>query len=199
MGKTGISLDTALADFATAFAAGSDNFGAVEFRSPEPVVEPIPLGPILRHYYARLRLIDKPMVAGALHLGLFTLDQLETAQHGWRWVRDKGGPVTDNPTWNKHWIIIADRHGDAICVDDSTLDGVVWGSIMQRNFKIADDLGSFFQVMAQAITLESITFAYDVHDDDFNVYPNFLDAVHAVAVRVLGSEGAVGFKKFFFE
>lgn len=40
MGKTGISLDTALADFATAFAAGSDNFGTVEFRSPEPVVEP---------------------------------------------------------------------------------------------------------------------------------------------------------------
>lgn len=193
-----MSLDTVLKNFADAFATGSENSGTVEYRAPVPIVEPIQLGDILKDYYARLRLDDNPMVGGALLLILFSLDQVERAQHGWRWIRDKSGTVTDNPNWDKHWIIIADRHGDAIFVDDSTDEGVVFGSIMQRNFKIADDLASFFQVMAEAMTLEINTFAYDVRDDDFNFYPSFLDAVNAIALRVLGPDGAAGFMKFFF-
>jgi hypothetical protein len=193
-----MSLDTALNDFATAFAAGSDNFGTVEFRSPQPIVEPFPLGAILKGYYARLRLENKPQVAGAMQLRLWTLDELETAQHGWRWVRDKSGPATDNPNWNKHWIVIADRNGDAIFVDDSAPDGVVSGSIMQRNFKIADNLASFFEAMAAAILVEVNMFNYDVYDDDFNPKPDFLDEISAIARRLLGPDGEAGFMKFFF-
>jgi hypothetical protein len=191
-------LNDALKKFADAFAAGSGNFGTVEYRAPVKIDAPFPLGPVLADYFAMLRLADKPMVGGALLLGLFTLDQLEMALHGWRWVRHKGGPVTDNPTWDKHWIIIADRHGDAIFVDDSTSDGAVFGSIMQRNFKIADDLGSFFQVMAEAILVEVNTFNYEVYDDELNPLPSFLDEVSAIARRLLGPGGEAGFMKFFF-
>lgn len=138
------------------------------------------------------------MVGGEMLLMLFTLDELERAQHGWRWIRDKDGPVTDNPQWNPHWIIIADRDGDAIFVDDSTAEGEVWGSIMQRNFPISKDLASFFQVMAEAIPVEADTFGYDVLLDDCSPDPCFLDAVHASAVRNLGPDRAAGFMKFFF-
>jgi len=193
-----MSLDTALKNFADAFAAYSANFGTIEYRVFQPIVEPIPIGPALQEYFGRLRLSDKPQVGGRLLLMLFTLDDLETCQHGWRWIRKDGGPVIEDPTWNKHWIVIADRHGDAIVVDDSTAGGVVTGHIGSYKVKIADDLASFFQVMAEAITLEAGTFNYEVYDEDFNPIPEFLDAVSADARRVLGPDGEAGFMEFFF-
>jgi len=191
-------LDVALKNFADAFAASSENFGTIEYRAPQPFTEPIPFGPILKDYYARLRMSDTPQVGGKLLLMLFMLDELEAAQHGWRWVRDKDGPVTENPNWNKHWIVIADRNGDAIVVDDSTARGAVLGHIGPRNFKIAGDLASFFQVMAEAMMIEANTFNYEVLDEDFNHIPEFLDAVSAIALRVLGPDGEAGFMDFFF-
>lgn len=193
-----MSLETALHDFAEAFAGGSKNIGMVELRAPLAIAEPIPLGPVLKDYYARLRMSEKPQVGGALYLALFTLDQLERAQHGWRWVTDKDGTVKEEPGWNKHWVVVADRHGDAIIVDDSRPGGTVFGNIGSVNFKIADDLASFFQAMAQAMVIEVKTFDYEVYDDDFNPEPAFLDAMRAVALRELGAEGETGFMKFFF-
>jgi hypothetical protein len=64
--------------------------------------------------------------------------------------------------------------------------------------KIADDLASFFQVMAEAITLEAGTFNYEVYDEDFNPVPEFLGGVSAIARRVLGPDGEAGFMEFFF-
>jgi hypothetical protein len=64
--------------------------------------------------------------------------------------------------------------------------------------KIADDLAGFLQVMAEAMTLEASTFNYDVSDDEFNPIPEFLDAVSAIALRVLGPDGEAGFMEFFF-
>ncbi|MGW8391837.1 hypothetical protein [Pseudoduganella sp. HUAS MS19] len=193
-----MSLDVALKNFADAFAAGAENIGTVEYRAPQPIVEPIPLGAVLRDYYERLRFSDRPLVGGRLLLKLFPLDWLEAAQHGWRWVPSKSGPLTENPVWNKHWIVIADRNGDALVVDDSTASGVVTGHIGSFNVKIADDLASFFQVMAEAMTLEANTFNYDVLDDELNPMPDFLDEVRAIALRILGPDGAEGFMEFFF-
>jgi len=141
---------------------------------------------------------DIPVVGGRLMLMLSTLDDLETVLHGWRWIRNKDGLVVEDPSWNKHWIIIANRNGDAITVDDSTAGGVVTGHIGSFNVKIADDLAGFFQVMAEAMTLEAGTFNYEVFDDEFNPIPQFLDAVSAIALRVLGPDGEAGFMEFFF-
>lgn len=141
---------------------------------------------------------DAPQVGGELLLMLITLDELETCQHGWRWIRKNNGPVMEDPTWNKHWIVIANRNGNAIVVDDSTASGVVTGHIGPRNFKIAEDLASFFQVMTEAMTIEANTFNYETLDEDFNPIPEFLNAVSAVALRVLGPDGEAGFMDFFF-
>ena len=40
----------------------------------------------------------KPQVGGELQLRVFTLDDLETRQYGWRWIRKKNGPVVEDPT-----------------------------------------------------------------------------------------------------
>lgn len=72
------------------------------------------------------------------------------------------------------------------------------GHIGSYNVKIADDLASFFQVMAEAMTVEAITFNYDVLDDELSPIPEFLNAVSAIALRVLGPDGEAGFMEFFF-
>jgi hypothetical protein len=37
-----------------------------------------------------------------------------------------------------------------------------------------------------------------VYDEDFNPIPEFLDAISAIALRVLGPDGEAGFMEFFF-
>jgi hypothetical protein len=193
-----MQLDDALKNFADAFAAGSENTGTVEYRAPQQFTAPFPLGALLTDYFAKLRLADKPQVGGQLLLTLFMIDELKAAQHGWRWISQKGGPVTDNPVWNKSWVVIGDRHGDALVVDDSTVGGTVSGNIGPLNFKIADDLAGFLQTLAEAMTVEATTYDYEVLDDDCNPDPAFLDEVSAIARRVLGVDGEAGFMKFFF-
>ncbi|HEX8611644.1 MAG TPA: hypothetical protein VF800_10190 [Telluria sp.] len=193
-----MTLDTALKNFASAFVAGSKNIGTVQFRPPQPITEPIPLGAILRDYYAKMLLCNRPQVAGALQLRLWTLDELEVRQHGFRWISENGGSVIEDPRWNKHWIVIADRDGDAIVIDDSTADGAVYGVIGSYSCKISADLAGFFQSMAEAILVEVTTYDYEVYDDDFNPLPNFLNEMSAISRRVLGADGEAGFMKFFF-
>lgn len=194
-----MELDPALKNFASAFAAGTENSGIVQWRPPQPIVEPFPLGPIVKAYYARMQLDGRPMIGGALILDLWDLDMLETIQHGWRWVRDKGGPVTESPHWHKDRVIIAYRNGDAVSVDDSTPGGAVHGHIASYTCKIADDLASFFETMAEAMLVEATKYDYEVYDDDLNPLPAFLDDMRAIARRRLGPDGETGFMKFFFD
>ncbi|NHZ40542.1 hypothetical protein [Massilia aquatica] len=193
-----MTLDTALHHFAAAFAAGPDNAGTVRYHAPEAIVEPIPLGPIVREYYARMLLGGRPMVAGILILDLINLDDLETIQHEWGWMRDKSGREVIDPTWNHDRIVIAYRHGDAVSVDGGTPGGVVHGHIGSCTCKIANDLASFFQAMAEAMLVEAHTYDYEVRDEDCTPLPAFLDDMRAIARRVLGAECEAGFMEFFF-
>ena len=193
-----MTLDTALKNFAAAFAAGPQNSGTVQWRLPQPIAEPFPLGAIVRQYYAQMQLDGRPIIAGELLLQLWDLDDLETIQHEWGWMRDKSGRELVNPNWNHDRIVFAYRNGDAVSVDGGTPGGAVHGHIGSYTCKIADDLASFFQAMAEAMMVEVTTYAYEVHDDVFNPLPAFLDDMRAIARRVLGPDGEAGFMKFFF-
>lgn len=188
----------ALKNFANAFGAGAENTGTVEFVPEQPVNPPFDLGAVLTEYYSRLSLREQPQVGGQLLLTLFMLDELESAQRGWRWVSSDGGPAMDDPSWDKNRIVIADRNGDALAVDQTSVGGTVSGHIGPRAFTVADDLASFLQTMAEAMTVEATTFDYEVLDDDCNPDPRFLDEVSAIALRLLGPGGEAGFMKFFF-
>lgn len=72
------------------------------------------------------------------------------------------------------------------------------GHIGSYSVKVANDLASFFQVMAEAMVIEAATFNYEVYDGDFNPLPEFLSAVSAIALRVLGPDDEPGFMEFFF-
>lgn len=194
-----MELDTALHNFASAFAAAPDNVGAFQVRAPRPVAEPVALGAVLRDYYARVLLSDDAMVAGALQLDLYTLEVLEARQHGWRWVRGKDGALTESRHWDKHRIVIGERNGDAIAVDSSTPGGAVYGHTGSYSCMIAADLASFFQLMAEAMVVEAHTYDYEVYDDDDNPLPAFLDELRAIARRLLGPDGDAGFMTFFFD
>lgn len=165
---------------------------------PQPVAEPIPLGAILKEYYAKMEISANAQVSGLLLLHLFALDRIDSAQQGWRWVGAKDGTVTESPVWKRDWVVIADHHGDAIIVDHSSAGGMVFGAIGSHKFKIADDLASFFQAMAEAMLVEVNTYDYDVCDDDDNPLPAFLDEMSEIARRVLGPECEAGFMEFFF-
>lgn len=191
-------LDQALKSFADAFAAGAENTGAVVYGPAQHINPPFPIGAVLTEYYAKLTLREQPQVGGQLLLSLFMFEELESAQSGWRWVSRNGGPVTDDPSWDKNRIVIADRNGDALAVDQTSATGTVSGHIGPLGFKVADDLASFLQTMAEAMTVEATTFDYEVLDDDCNPDPRFLDEVSAIARRLLGPGGEAGFMKFFF-
>ena len=51
--------------------------------------------------------------------------------------------------------------------------------------------------MAEAMTVEA-SINYEVLDEDFSPISGFLNAVSAVALRVLGPDGEAGFMEFFF-
>lgn len=192
-------LETALKEFSTVFNETEGNFGIVQYRDAILIDEPIPLGDALKEYYSRLLLENKPAIGHKFHLRLITLNELIGAQSGWLWVTDKSGKTIKNDQWKSSWVIVADRNGDAIFVDTESPTGAIYGSIQQRNFLIAKDLGDFFYTIAECMIVERDKFGYEVMDDDFNVVEPFLVEVRRIAEKNLGVEGQLSFMKFFFE
>lgn len=194
-----MNLAQSLKDFADAFNTGDGNFGVVQYREPIAITEPFPLGNALKEYYSRLHLEDNPESGKKMHLTLFSLMEIVGAQHGWRWIRDKLGQEQENPDWKRTWVIIADRNGDAIFVDVESENGAVYGSIQQRNFLIANNLGDFWGAVAECMNVEKNKYNYEVMDDNFNVIKPFLDDVRTIAEKNLGQDYSNGYMRFFFE
>jgi hypothetical protein len=192
-----MDLKASLTKFVEIFHQSQENLGNVEILEPPIKIQPpFPLNSELVEYFSILRL-DEPIIGGQFHLTLVSLDQLETAQQGWRWIRTKTGTLEeDNVHWNKKWTIIADRHGDVICVNFENNN--VFGSIQKRNFFITECLSNFFETLADCMEIESQKYQNNTMDDDFNPLPDFLDDIKSLTLNKLGDEGSTGFMKFFF-
>ena len=123
-----ISLAT-LARFAHAFGREGKDFGTLNvLSSPHPVPAELQLTGQLREFYAHAG-FDKLTIGGAFHLMVATLAGLPEAQVGWRWVQDRrSGKVTEDPTWNKDWLVFCDRNGDALFADLSQEESPISGS-----------------------------------------------------------------------
>ncbi len=193
-----IELDAALRQFAAAFGRSRLSEGAVDYREPVPVQSPVALGPVLTAYFSKLSLAERPQLGGALQMALFGPDELEGAQSGWRHIRDKSGRVVEDPAWPAHWVVIADRNGDAIFVDTSSDEGVTYGSIQKRNARLAGSLAAFLGCVADCVALEIDRFDYEVKDDDFNLLGSFLAEAGQVADRYLSADDKAAFLRFFF-
>lgn len=193
-----MDLTSALTDFCATFRRSPENTGVVTVRPDAvPINEPFPLGESLHSYFSILALEDRPQVAGRINLFLFDLDMLETAQHGWRWIRDKSGKLLENTAhWHHTWIVFAERNGDAVSID--TLTGQVFGNIQARRLLLAGSLAQFFAALTEMMKLEIDKYDYEIFDDDFNLLPEFYTDAHAAATAVLGTEQASEFMHFFF-
>lgn len=194
-----MELKKSLQKFVDIFNNFEGNFGVAQLQNLIEIQEPFPLGKILRDYYGQLHLSNNPSIGQKMHLRLIPLENLTTAQAGWLWTTDKSGKQIENTNWRKNWVIIADRHGDAIFVDIEKDNGSVYGSIQQRNFLISDDLGLFFETIAECMILEKEKYDYEVMDEDFNTLDSFINEVVIIAEKKLGTDGKNGFMKFFFE
>lgn len=192
-------IQAALQSLTSAFSRSTKNFGSIQHREPIQLEEPLALGATLNQYYASMSLDDDPMIGGAFHLRLNSLDELITALSGWLWVRDKSGEIVESTTWKRSWVIIADRDGDALFVDIDTAEATTYGSIQQRNFLVADRLADFIACLAECMILELDKYDEEVQDEDFNYIEAFLVDVRDIAENHLGKEASKGFMKFFFE
>jgi hypothetical protein len=192
-----MDLKTSLKRFVDIFHSSPESLGNLEItKQPVKLQPPFPLGNALTEYFSHLH-FEKPATGGQFHLSLFSPEQLETAQQGWRWIRtDTGALQEDNIHWNRNWTIIAERHGDVIFVDEE--NGKVFGSIQKRNFFISSSVSAFFDVLAECIEIENNKYHNDTVDEDFNPLPNFIEEIKLTTLNKLGPEGSEGFIKFFF-
>lgn len=183
------------------YSAALERFGkldSIRLREPFEVQDEHFSGVVLSEYFSRFDSEVTVCTAGAFHLMWFPLPRLATAQSGWRWIRDKSGQVREDASWPKSWIVLADRNGDAIVVDDSSDAGTVYGSIQKRSFQIAGGLPDFLFLLADCVDLEKQQFDYEVMDEDFNYIDAFLQGVESLALKHLGADNSQGFMKFFF-
>jgi hypothetical protein len=192
-------LSQAIETFASAVARFEKKFGTIALRSAASVDPPFPLGDALTAFYSRLELRDKPEIGGKMHIKLFPLEQLASAQEGWRWISSRDGSRSEDASWPASWVVFADRNGDAIVADAVSPNAAIQGSIQKRSFPIAPDLSSFLGALAACLDAERATFDYEVMDEDFEILDSYRDAIAAIARERLGGDCARGFMKFFLE
>jgi len=167
------------------------------YGKPVPIQTPFDIGPALTTYYSNLKFTGMPTIGNALHLMIFSDENIETAQSGWFWIRDKGGNVIENGNWKRSWVVFALRDGDALFVDAQSTEGKVFGSIQKKNFFISDSLEKFLLTYIECLGIED-DFHREVMDEDFNYKEEFLSCVTKIAENHLGNEGRSGFMKLFF-
>lgn len=187
----------AVETFASAVARFEKKFGTIALRSSVAIDLPFQLGDALSEFYSRLGLRDKPAIGGSLHIMLFPLEQLASAQEGWRWISSRDGSRSEDMNWPANWVVFADRNGDAIVADVASSGAAIQGSIQKRNVPIAPDLASFLRALAACLDEERTAFDYEVMGDDFEILDAYRSAVETIARDKLGDDGARGFMKFF--
>lgn len=192
-----MGLSAALQKFVHVFQRSEMSLGKVEYTPAAPTPQSsMPLQGVLVDYY-RFMYIDKHANAGGLfHFSLYRADDLLRLQNGWHWIRNRDGETIEDPLWPREWVVIADRNGDAIFVDTAT--GEVHGSIQKENMLLSDDLGQFYDVIAEGMSIEMDKYHFEVEDDDSNIYPEFSDDINSMLQTKLGPVKSKNFYAFFF-
>lgn len=103
-------------------------------------------------------------------------------------LKNKQGEWEKNDaSWNKDWIVFADRSGDAIFYDkeSKTIKGTINGKIF---FPLSPSLATFFQVLSECMILE----------EEDELLPDYLDDISSVLEHNLDEDYQQGYMQFFF-
>lgn len=196
-----MALENTLAQFADTFGRDGVDSGEIRIEQHTLAVSEPTLEGDLKTFYSLVS-FDKLVVGGELFLELFPAEKLRKAQDGWFYITNpKDGKVSEDTThWNKNWIVIGDRNGDAIFCKQDEPNTPVYGSIQKtNNLLLADSLEGFFQILNGCLLVEQSQFAFETQTDDFVPKEDFIDAVRQAVSQYSDAGKADEFISFFFE
>lgn len=193
-----MSLNLALQGFVQRFKNSDQAMGLIELSQEviEVNVKNITISGQLEFFYKHIILKDKPTLGGDFYMQFYELHQLEEALVGWRWIDTQHN---EDLNWNAEYTIFAERNGDVLFCDCSLEQCPVYGSIQKENYKIADSLESYFNVINIVIDIEENEFNNETVDDDFNFMPGYLLSIKNKISNILGGENVKNFMKFYFD
>jgi hypothetical protein len=167
----------------------SDKDGAINYPSS------LPSSDDLLSFYKHFSFHSSSAVGGSLYLSFSSLEKLEDAQSGWRWVN--GG---ENDKWNKSHVVIANRHGDALIADTASSNTPIFGRVPAGEaFEVAGSLNLFFATLTKCMIAELEEFSMETYDEDEGEYnQQFILRVGEIASELLSPDAAEGFVYYFF-
>ena len=193
------NLEEALRKFCSGFGRSGEDTGEVKFVEYSNAAYPasLPSCPALATLYQH-SILNQAGIGGSLMLDLYDIDQLEKAQIGWRWKRNKDGTIETNPEWDPNLVLIGDRNGDALAVDTSETDGPVYGFIQGESILLANSLKDFFDIYSDWMQCEHSDFNMDVKVNNFNLEPQYLDRLTKIAKAKQSGSEVRGLIEYFF-
>lgn len=122
----------------------------VEFEKASPKLEKWPIqlktSMEVEYFFENYNPINVRFETGFCPLEIFSIDKIEKAQIGYKWI-NKNGELTPNPKWNSNLIIIMDDLGGGkpiIAKIDEPGTPVYASYDIKEPFKVADSLPEFF-------------------------------------------------------
>jgi hypothetical protein len=193
-------LTESIEKFCSRFGRGGMDLGRISLRVPEPVTFPGQLSTSseLTLLYSSLELNDNPTIGGEFFFEFYSLDKLEQAQYGWRWISIGRNEYTEDPHWNAAWTIFGNRNDDVLIADTGDPGTPVLGSIQKRTFRIADSLAEYIDVISDCMACEEESFGFDTKLEDMSVKPEFLTKIESLITKKLAPKNVDGFMDFFF-
>jgi len=193
-------LTESIEKFCSTFGRGGFDLGSVRIREPKPVKFPdgLATSPELTLFYSCVELNDSPTIGGEFFFELLSLDKLEQAQYGWRWISKGPNEYTEDPKWDAAWTIFGNRSDDVLIADTRNDGTPILGSVQKRTFRIADSLAEFLDTISDCMACEEKSFGFDTKLEDMSVKPEFLSEIKSLITKRLSPQNVEGFMAFFF-
>ncbi|TVY02066.1 hypothetical protein [Cohnella terricola] len=159
----------------------------------------IPLSNELKYLYENFRIHgpvreDNHQLDGVdIDLGnnvlyLYAPDRLLKRQSGYRWI-DKEGQYDEDPSWNPHWIVIADIDSNPIVVDSSLTNSPVFASYEGGElFSVSDSLARFFDALSVVLQVSHAFNGEIIDDETFEVKSEYVDQLEKRLEILLGKD-----------
>lgn len=157
----------------------------------------IPLSPELKFFYDNCTLRKAILEDGSILNGvsietgksiayISTPEMLYKRQIGFRWVGVKE-PYREDDSWERAWVVIADRNEDPIMVDTSKPGSPVLARYEMNDFTmIAKSLAEFFEVLSIVIEVTYKKYHGEImNDDGFEISEKFLDDLRIALGTIL--------------
>ncbi len=188
-----MNLKESLKQFSIVFSRQEINMGSVSYNDTS-----IDSDESIEQVYELLSFDQALTIGGEMFITI--KPDLSKAQEGWYLIKNKQGDWENNDaSWNKNWVVFADRSGDAIFYDKESkkVNGTINGKIF---FPLSPSLAIFFRTISECMILEEEKYDFTTRDEDEDeLLPDYLDNISSMLENNLDEHYQKGFMQFFFE